>query len=316
MFALLIVFGFLELITGYNINHINLDILHKVFSGEFVITNERISIFFDDEKILGGHLLRWLTLCVALFFFNYDTNTKSDNYKFFLFYLLVSILIASSGERSSIFLYILFSISFFFILQINYKIKILIFTVVVFSHLLLITNNPELQNRLFKHAVTYGIKEDGKWRVFSAQHEAHYKSALKIFFKHPYFGSGVKTFRFECHKKDNIVYLKNNVATGCATHPHNTYLQLLSETGLFGFIYIFFLFLLCSIKLLNNYFFSKLKFTNPEKYYSESFLLLHFFIFLWPIIPTGSFFHNWTFNGYFFPMGFLIYFYKFKFFKN
>jgi O-antigen ligase len=181
---------------------------------------------------------------------------------------------------------------------------------------MLISNNPELYNRLFKHAINHGIKEDGIWRLFSKQHEAHYKSALNIFLKHPYFGSGVKTFRFECSKEDNVVYFNNNNATGCATHPHNTYLQLLSETGLFGFFFISFLFIFCSVRLFNNYFFSKLKFTNLQEYYIENFLLLHFFIFLWPIIPTGSFFHNWTFSGYYFPMGFLIYFYKLKLFKN
>lgn len=316
MFAVLIIFGFLELITGYNIFNTDLNIIKKIISGEFTTTNERISIFFYDEKILGGHLLRWLTLYVVLFFFNYADNTKNDIYRFFIVFLLVSILIVSSGERSTIFLYCLFSVLFFTLLQINYKKKILVFAVVLFSQLLLITNNPELYKRLFKHSIQYGIKEDGKWNLFSKQHEAHYKSAINIFLKHPYFGSGVKTFRFECSKEDNVVYFNNNSSNGCATHPHNTYLQLLSETGLFGFFFISFLFIFCSVRLFNNYFFSKLKFTNLQKYYTENFMLLHFFIFLWPIIPTGSFFHNWTFSSYYFPMGFLIYFYKLKLFKN
>ena len=50
----------------------------------------------------------------------------------------------------------------------------------------------------------------------------------------PIFGHGPKMFRVIC--KDE------KYATGvspCMTHPHNFYLQLLAETGIIGFLFLF-----------------------------------------------------------------------------
>ena len=41
-------------------------------------------------------------------------------------------------------------------------------------------------------------------------------------------------------KCKDYTHLKNNK---CSNHPHNTYLQLFAELGVFGFLFIFILFL-------------------------------------------------------------------------
>ena len=49
------------------------------------------------------------------------------------------------------------------------------------------------------------------------------------------FGVGIKNFRFESNKK---IYINSNISTSDvkqATHPHQLHLELLSETGLFGY---------------------------------------------------------------------------------
>ena len=46
-------------------------------------------------------------------------------------------------------------------------------------------------------------------------------------------GVGVKNFRKFCSEEK---YIESKLS--CATHPHNTYLQLLSETGSIGFIFL------------------------------------------------------------------------------
>ena len=66
--------------------------------------------------------------------------------------------------------------------------------------------------------------------VFSKTHESHYKTAIAIFKDKKIFGAGVKSFRHVCKN------LKYN-PQGCATHPHNTFLQFLSELGLLGIIF-------------------------------------------------------------------------------
>ena len=65
-------------------------------------------------------------------------------------------------------------------------------------------------------------------------------------------GSGVKTFYEICNlyklkERENKINLLENLGRNnkitCSTHPHNTYFQILSEIGVFGFIMVFFLFL-------------------------------------------------------------------------
>ena len=99
--------------------------------------------------------------------------------------------------------------------------------------------------------------------VFSKQHHEHYLSALNIFFDNKLFGVGVKNFRKIC-KEDKYNYSKLT----CSTHPHNTYIQLLSETGLLGFAYAFTAFVLIlyySIKQLNCNL--KKKYLNDFQFY-------------------------------------------------
>jgi hypothetical protein len=93
----------------------------------------------------------------------------------------------------------------------------------------------------------------------------------------------------------NIVLLKNNA---CNTHPHNFYIQLLAETGLIGFIFIFGLF----IYLLYLLVIKKKTLTD-----SEICILVGFFITLWPLTTNGNFFNNWINLISFYPLGFLLY---------
>jgi O-antigen ligase len=53
-------------------------------------------------------------------------------------------------------------------------------------------------------------------------------------------------------KKDEVIFSNYNYSNGCNTHPHNIYLQILSEIGLIGFIlfFSFFLFLFFLFKYI------------------------------------------------------------------
>lgn len=99
-----------------------------------------------------------------------------------------------------------------------------------------------------------------------------------------YAGGGIKSFRYYCHVRDNID--KNSKFT-CNMHPHNYYLEILTETGLIGFMIISILFIhILYLGFYKKYFsHSKLR----ENYLITPFLFL-FFIEIFPIRSTGSFF--------------------------
>ena len=142
--------------------------------------------------------------------------------------------------------------------------------------------------------------------IFSVQHQAFYESAFKMFKDHKLIGVGPKMFREFCKKPHyNVIPEQDRSQDGCSTYPHNTYLQLLSETGLIGTFPV----ILCFLYII----FSTIKqglylILNKEAPFSDVqiCLLLCLLISLWPLVPTGNFFSNWLSVIYYLPVGFLL----------
>ena len=115
----------------------------------------------------------------------------------------------------------------------------------------------------------------------------------------PIIGHGPKLFRYLCSNEkylpDREIRISENVSivNGCSTHPHNTYLQLMVETGIVGtipIIILFFYFIYLAIRQILS--FLKLN----EKYFlsdSSAIFLVIIIINLWPAVPTLNFFNNW-----------------------
>ena len=113
----------------------------------------------------------------------------------------------------------------------------------------------------------------------------------------PITGQGPNAFRYLCSEKKFYVDL------GCTTHPHQIYIQLLAETGIPGFMFLFITLIFVIWKLIYifiaNY---KSKYFQYNKY-SEFFILLAIFINLFPFVPSNNFFNNWINIMYFLPIG-------------
>ncbi len=278
----------IQIIFGYNITFNKVDY-------------RRLSGIFGDERVLGSYLVRTFPLLLALYFHDkiYKNLSFFSNSKF-LFFLVFSsmVLILMSGERSSIGLMLIFIFVCYFLLKFSYKIKTILLSLVFIFFAILLYFNNRLFERLSNFTYKQFFSESG-FHFFSPQHEVIFKTAIKIFKDNTFFGIGPKLFREICFDYPTYTIFDNTV-NGCQSHPHNIYLQLLAETGIIGFLFIFMFFLIISFEILKKIFYNK-----SNNYYS-SILALCVFINLWPFFPTGNFFNNWMSMLYVLPLGFLL----------
>jgi len=111
-------------------------------------------------------------------------------------------------------------------------------------------------------------------------------------------------------KGQEIFKFKPLYKNGCNTHPHNFLIQILSETGLVGFIIYIFVGLYFIFGVI-NFLFGKKIMKKIYKYkidFKICLIFISYLIFFLPIFPSGNFFNNWLSMIIYFPMGFLLYF--------
>jgi O-antigen ligase len=115
-----------------------------------------------------------------------------------------------------------------------------------------------------------------------------------MLFKENYLtGVGLKNYRVDCDFQ--IDPRPTHLEQFCSSHPHNLFLEILSETGIIGFsIFTTFIILIFKrISIILNFNYKQLSLFNFAR---GSFIIL--LIYVWPIKTSGSFFT--TFNGSFF----------------
>lgn len=267
-----------------------------------------ITSFFDDEKKLGSFLIRLLPFIISItIFLNYKKKY------FFLFIILFGFLIFLSSERVAFFLFLVF-----FILCIRIipnKIHFISFIFLLISSLTVL--QPEVAKKyvittLFQLGITENsmssdwsklkINKLDNIRYFSEEHENLIKSGIEIFKRNPLVGSGVKTFYDSCNKIKREEFLNLT----CSTHPHNTYIQLLSDTGIISFILVSTIFVSLCYKNIKIFFMRKIN------NYLASFYILNIGIILnlMPLIPSGSIYNNWINLMIYLPMGFWLFLYS------
>ena len=148
------------------------------------------------------------------------------------------------------------------------------------------------------------IKKNEPLVFFSPEHDSMLRTAINIFKDNILFGSGPRMYRYLCLLPK---YAYNNFTVGyksCSTSPHNIYVQILSETGIFGFSLILILFL-STIYLLCLFFYKRINNLQISIYHFNLILIL--FLNLFPFIPTGNFFGNWLSIIFYLPLGLLMY---------
>ena len=257
----------------------------------FYEKNIYVTSFFGDEKILGSYISKMWPIFFGLSILINKQN-KSFTYLLVLIFILSETLIFLSGERAAFF-FINLSTVFILIFSKN-LLKLRLISFLASGLLLIIISNfyPIAKQRIIDlsleqiNLVDRSNKKNKEIYIFSKEHTLIYKAAYKIFLDNKLLGVGVKNFRIICKKEKY-----NTHRDSCSTHPHNTYIQILAETGIIGFSFLIFIFFYF-IKYLLIHFRLKLK---GKKYFNdfEICLLSAILIYLWPIAPTGNIFNNW-----------------------
>ena len=266
---------------------VSVDLLFEFFFGFNTLgfNNDmygRLSGFLNKELKIGNYYFGFILISIS--FVHYQFKNNSLFYICFLIFFIVSFLI---GERAN-FIKIFFMGTLFYLFindKFIYK-KILIFISLICFFVSMISFNNHYKDRFYTQIFkTSGEKFSLTSYLKKSPYGAHYDAAMQVFKKNSLFGVGLKNFRVESPKPEylNEDYIFWN--RRASTHPHQIHLELLSETGIFGYssfliLIIYFLFISINYQLINK-----------NLYHLSSILFL--FASLLPLIPTGSFFTSY-----------------------
>mgnify|MGYP001286222188 FL=1 len=267
-----------------------IDVLVEYFSGYNLLgySSEyigRIASFTNDELIIG-----YISSFLILFTLGFILK-KTNNFYFFVIisvFIIISFLI---GERSNFIKLLILSITSILILFIcsnKFKTKNLLIIVPLILVLLIAfietTKNTKPGKKLYNTFDNLIVKDNNKISLnlkeefYNSRHAYHYITAYKIFLEYPVFGIGINNFFLESSKEKYMI----KGYGPASNHPHQIYLEIISEVGLTGLIYFVFIFfypVYLSIK----------SFRKNKELILLSHLVLHIF-FIFPVLPTGSLF--------------------------
>ena len=279
-FSVLIVDGYIQFFTNTNIVG-----LPKA--------GVRISSFFGDESIMGSYLSRLFPLLFALF--AVKDKKKLELYFMILFFLLLSGLVLISGERAAFFFYFL-SFIFIIIFMKGYaKLRIALSVGSVIFIIIIISSFDQIKNRMLLNPSSTITKF-----IFTPEHDSLIRTAYNMFLDKPLVGHGPKMFRVICKDKKYAVGI-----TPCMTHPHNFYVQLLAETGIIGFSFLFSVFvyvLYCAYRQFKSIVLRQKRHLTDY----QVCLLAAILVTVWPVTTNGNFFNNWLMIVYSLPVGFYL----------
>jgi O-antigen ligase len=272
------------------------DIFYQLLNGEDIFgfktigSGRKLGGPFDTELIAGGFIQRFSIFSFfVLPIFYIDKARKYYKILIPIFFLIFFTGIILSGNRMPLVLF-LFIIGLIFIFQKQVR-KYLIFFITFFFLTFFIatnfsanikTNFLDFSDQIY--TITKIIIKKDFDNKYTPLHLREFSTFYETWRLNKYIGGGIKNFRYYCHIRENI---KKNSKFICNMHPHNYYLEVLTETGIFGFItLISIIFITLYISLYKKYFLQ-----SPLK---DNILIIPFiFLFIaeiFPIKSTGSFF--------------------------
>ena len=290
-------------ICSFCVLFVSLDVIIQYFFGQSLFGYEGVSRRmagpFGYELIAGSYIARFsLFIIFSFFIFEFFKNMTFKN-KFFIFSivsLVLSLGMILAGNRVP-FLIFLFIVLLSLIIMKQYRIYFFSFLIISLSCISILKNYDEEilkhyggfqtqiiyllkplaeenkiqfenKNKLTNDEKNYSFSYKGENYITRSVHAKEFYTGYKTWLQNKFFGGGLKSFRFNCPK----------VFVNCNAHPHNYYLEILSDLGLVGFLIII------------SFFF----FVFKESYYKKKIIVLPFLLILFgelfPLKTTGSFF--------------------------
>ena len=242
----------------------------------------RLTSFTGKEMIIGHFFSAFSLIILSYFYLNF--KNKYLNILIALSFILLSFLI---GERSNfIKTFIMLTIFILYTYEIKFKFKLFFVSLIVLVFFSLLTFNKDYKVRYFNQLSKLFSKNGINNYLENSIYGAHFKVAQEIFEDNPVFGVGIKNFRVESFSKkyDDLDHKERQKRGN--THPHQIHYELLSETGLFGYL-SFVLFIFFSLYL---FFKSFKRYKNLYQFSGMLFVVIN----LLPLLPSGSFFSTYS----------------------
>lgn len=293
---------------------LSLDIIFQYFVGYNIIglsiIDNRPSSFFGKELIADSFISKFYLLSFGYVFYKVDKTNNIKKYLILFSILFIFFLaIVMANGRASL---LTFLISFILLFLFFRRLRLFLIVTSIISclfYFLVLEHKSNISRRwvsLFndKHnnKTFFEINKISKstfkdkvldkfYTVFdNSGHLPLTTTALNIWSENKVIGTGLGSFRHECNLEKYKLTLKYK-SNSCSTHPHNYYLEILSELGFLGILF----FIIFAVKIISDF---VLMYKNVliKKYSFNHFMMKIFFInFLSfaTVLTSGSFFNNW-----------------------
>ena len=298
---------------------ISLDVIYQYIFGFNLIGLKSIishnSSFFGNELIAGGYIQNFSFFSMLFLVPIIKNNGYAKSILILISILVLTAGILLSGNRMPLVLF-LFGLIIIFFINNELRKTILASLILIFmffwiatsfdkqikskfqsyfslsKNIIMFMTNASENNKLKKISMDEKISLVDDFDLFwvigdeGQGHIKLFETALDTWRQNILFGNGIKSFRKDCIKFQ--AHIENRM---CSTHPHNYYLEILTETGIAGLITATILAMMFLIFIIKNRVF--LRGNNIENVIllaSVISLILEMF----PIKSTGSIFTTYN----------------------
>ena len=280
IFFIVLIDIYIERFTGSNIFGLGKNEINGVSQPH----GPRVTSFFRNEPIAGAFICGFCFLVLG-YILSFLKSQKI--FKIFGFIIILVCLtgIMVTGERSNGLKALIGLLIFISIIDyVNWKKRLFVFLAILTTFFFLISFSDYVKYRYVDQFYSKIKTQDDRENFLNnSLYIKLYKSGFYVFKNNPWFGVGNKNYRVEtCDIKKNLIH-KDYL---CSTHPHQVYVEMLSEHGIIGTIII--------ISIIFYLIFRIIRKIIDGRNYIQTGCLIFLLINFVPILPSGAFFNNFN----------------------